>query len=186
MNIENVTVFGAGRIGGQIAFHAAFHGYKVVVFDVDQEAVNQAIERIRTMAARYMQDTGAQELEFDKAFGNLSYSFTMSDAARDADIIIEAIPNGFAIKKNFYQQLARIAPQRTLFAASSSATPAAELAGISGRPEQFLGFGLFLDIWKEKKIKITLFKETDVETFYSAAAFAEDLELVVLPVNFAE
>jgi len=84
MNIENITVFGAGTVGSQIAFHAAFYGYKVVVFVVDHQAVEEAKERFCGIAKRYMQEVGAQRIEVDKAIGNLSYSVIMSEAIRNA------------------------------------------------------------------------------------------------------
>lgn len=186
MNIENTTVFGAGKIGSQIAFHAAFCGYRVVVFDIDLLAIDQAKERIRVLSAQFMQDVGAQEFEISKAMRNITYSVNISEAIAAADAVIEAIPSDARIKSSFYRQLAVAAPRRTIFIAAFSHQPSVELAEASGRPEQFLGITFVPDIWKTKKVKITLFKDTDVTAFYAVASFAEGLGLAVLPIDIAE
>ena len=182
MTIENIAVFGAGRLGSQIAFHAAFRGFKVVVFEVDNQAACKARERIIGIATSYIRDLAAPEIIVSRALGNLSYSVNMSEAISNADLMIEALPSRPAIKKSFYQQIGAVAPRHTIFAACSSVL-AAELATCSGRPKRFLSFGFSLDIWRAESMKITAFGDSDTDAVYAAIAFMEELELAVLPIG---
>jgi hypothetical protein len=186
MHIQNITVFGAGRIGSQVAFHTAFHGFRVVVFDINDEAVAAAKERMRRLAEQYMGVFKAPELEIGRALGNLSYSVNMSESVTNADLVIEAIPRDAGIKSSFYRQLSNVAPDKTIFASSSSTLPSSACAADCGRPDRFMALQFSNEIWKERKAGLTIYKDTNVKAFYQVMAFLEAISLAVLPIHIPE
>jgi len=67
VNFHNVTVAGCGVLGSQIAFQTAFKGFRVNVYDINDEALEQAKERISKLKPRYREDLGASEEELNAA-----------------------------------------------------------------------------------------------------------------------
>lgn len=185
MKIEKIAVFGAGKVGSQVAFHAAFHGYSVVVFDINEQAVTRAKERMRDLAEIYRALPGVPEARTLKALENLSYSITLSEAIAEADLMIEAIPGDLGIKTGFYRQLSGVAPDKTIFAAACSALPNSEVVQASGRPDRFIAIHFNGDLWKNKATEITMLSATNVRVLYYAIAFAEAIGLSVSPVQNA-
>jgi 3-hydroxyacyl-CoA dehydrogenase len=182
MEIKNVTVFGAGKIGSQLAFMAAFNDYRVKIFDVSEAALATAREKLRDLATRYMQDHCAPEYKIDKALGNVSYSMTVSEAMDQADIAIEAIPGNTDIKTDFYRNLSGRAPDNAILITTSSVA-VNELAAESGHPQRFMGLRLVGTALNRKKAELSMLEDTDVKVFYHVIAFIESIGCEVLPIN---
>ncbi|EHO51791.1 3-hydroxyacyl-CoA dehydrogenase, NAD binding domain protein [Lentilactobacillus kisonensis F0435] len=88
MTIKNVTVAGSGVLGSQIAFQAAFKGFNVTVYDINEDAINKAKDRIRGLRHAYKTDIAATDAEFEKGLANIGYSWDLQQAVSDADLVI--------------------------------------------------------------------------------------------------
>ncbi|WP_352289882.1 3-hydroxyacyl-CoA dehydrogenase NAD-binding domain-containing protein, partial [Psychrobacter sp. GW64-MNA-CIBAN-0177] len=75
--------------------------------------------------------------QLDKTFDNLSYTSNLAEAVKDADLMIEAIPEIPKIKIEFYEKLAKLAPEKTIFATNTSTLLPSQFAESTGRPAQF-------------------------------------------------
>ena len=111
-SIHKVTVLGTGVLGSQIAFQTAFSGFDVVAYDISDEILEKAKSRFSSLAETYKQDgvAGAAEGKAEKALENLTYSSDLADAVKDADLVIEAIPEVLKLKQETYEKLAEVAP----------------------------------------------------------------------------
>ena len=105
VNFTHITVAGSGVLGYQIAVQAAFHGFKVVVYDINDEVLNKAKTKFADIAKRHQDDLGETSEQAKQAEQNLRYSSDLSAALKDADLLIEAVPEDVAIKKDFYQKV---------------------------------------------------------------------------------
>ena len=72
MKIKNVTVAGTGVLGSQIAFQTAFMGFGVSSYDINDEALNKAKERFKTLKERYVEDDYGTQEEVDAAYNRIS------------------------------------------------------------------------------------------------------------------
>ncbi|NMP24994.1 3-hydroxyacyl-CoA dehydrogenase NAD-binding domain-containing protein, partial [Sulfobacillus harzensis] len=120
MDIRRVMVAGSGVLGSQIAFQTAYHGYTVMVYDISGEALRKGRERMEVLAVRYAHDLKAPPSSIDEARGRMAFSSDLAEAVKNADLVIEAIPEILSVKQAFYQQLGRLAPANTIFATNSS------------------------------------------------------------------
>ncbi|KHF32398.1 putative 3-hydroxybutyryl-CoA dehydrogenase [Paenibacillus sp. P1XP2] len=120
MNYKNITVAGSGVLGSQIAYQTAFKGFQVTVYDINDEALERAKERISQLKPHYQADLGATQEEVEAAYGRMSFSSDLPQAVADADLVIEAIPEVVSIKTDFYASLGKAAPEKTIFATNSS------------------------------------------------------------------
>ena len=71
MEIERITVFGAGKIGSQLAFRAALYGYRMMLFDVHEAALLAARKKLQEISAQFMQDHYIPKYKIDKALERL-------------------------------------------------------------------------------------------------------------------
>lgn len=110
MNFKNVVVAGGGVLGSQIAFQSAFHGFNVTLYDINDEALEKVKERLNILKGRYLDDLDTTEEKVEQAYQSIQFSTSIPDAAKDADIVIEAIPEVVSIKTDFYKQLGESAP----------------------------------------------------------------------------
>lgn len=153
MTYKKVTIAGSGVLGSQIAFQTAFHGFEVNVYDINEEAINNAktrMENFKNVYGEYFNDTDRAE----KAFHSLNYFTHLGDAVQDADLVIEAVPERIEIKKSFYENLGAVAPEKTVFASNSSTLLPSQFAAFTGRPEKFLALHFANSIWKNNTAEI--------------------------------
>jgi 3-hydroxyacyl-CoA dehydrogenase len=183
MSIRNVTVFGSGVMGAQIAFQTAFHGFDVVVYDIKDEILEQAKEKFPCLGARYMHDINASREEVDAAVNRLSFTSDLAKAVKMADLCIEAIPENLQLKKDFYTQLGKVAPEKTIFTTNSSTLLPSQFAQETGRPERFLALHFANEIWKNNTAEIMGHPRTDGAIFDIVVKFAEDIGMVPLAIR---
>ncbi len=142
MDYKNITVAGSGVLGSQIAFQTAFKGFNVSVYDINDKALEKAKERFYQLKSAYQEDLGATKEEVDTAYNRLSFYSDLKQAVKEADLVIEAVPEVEKIKTDFYTKLAKAAPEKTVFASNSSTLLPSQFAEVTGRPEKILKFTL--------------------------------------------
>jgi len=182
MTYKNVTVAGSGVLGYQIAFQAAYHGFNVIVYDISDEALEQAKSKFNWMCKAFRKDLRATQEQLDTAFDNLSYTSDLAEAVKDADLMIEAIPEIPEIKVEFYEKLANLAPEKTVFATNTSTLLPSQFAESTGRPAQFLALHFANKIWMHNVAEIMGHPRTDPKVFDEVVAFATNIGMVPMPL----
>jgi 3-hydroxyacyl-CoA dehydrogenase len=183
MNYENITVAGSGVLGGQIAYQTAYNGFRVSVYDVSEEALGHAKERLISLKEDYKRDLGAMQRAVDEAFDRISFYSDLAQAVSNADLVIEAIPEVVHIKTDFYKELGRAAPGKTIFATNSSTLLPSQFAEATGRPEKFLALHFANSIWKNTTAEVMGHPGTDRKVFQDVIEFAKTIGMVVLPLH---
>lgn len=207
MEIKNVTVAGAGVLGSQIAFQTAFKGFNVTVWVRSDASIERAkpkfaglaqtyvdtLEAMKTDPAAYCRglaapDASAEELDALKAKANealASIRFTTSyeEAARDADLVIEAIAEDPAQKTAFYTELAAHLPERAIVVTNSSTLLPSMFAEATGRPEKYLALHFANQIWKNNTAEVMGHAGTAQEAFGAVVDFAAAIGMVPLPLH---
>lgn len=183
MNFKNITVAGSGVLGYQIAFQTAFHGFNVTVYDINDEVLEKAKAKFTNLSEAYKRDLNANEEQLNKTFQNLKYNSNLGEAVKDADLVIEAIPENPAIKISFYKELAKVAPEKTLFATNSSTLLPSMFAQATGRPEKFCALHFANTIWINNTAEIMGHAGTSSETFNAIVEFAKAIGMVTLPLH---
>ncbi|MGB2138765.1 MAG: 3-hydroxyacyl-CoA dehydrogenase [Psychrobacter sp.] len=182
MTYKNVTVAGSGVLGYQIAFQAAYHGFNVIVYDISDEVLEQAKSKFNWMCKAFRKDLRATQEQLDTAFDNLSYTSDLAEAVKDADLMIEAIPEIPEIKVEFYEKLANLAPEKTVFATNTSTLLPSQFAESTGRPAQFLALHFANKIWMHNVAEIMGHPRTDPKVFDEVVAFATNIGMVPMPL----
>ncbi|MFC7785387.1 3-hydroxyacyl-CoA dehydrogenase [Rossellomorea sp. GCM10028870] len=183
MNIKNVTVAGSGVLGSQIAFQTAFFGFNVSVYDINDEVLEKAKERFKALKPRYQQDLGATQEEVEAAYNRLTLFSDLRQAVKDADLVIEAVPEVINIKNEFYENLSAVAPKKTIFASNSSTMIPSQLAHVTDRPEKYLHLHFANEIWHRNTAEIMKHEGTNEEVFNDVVEFSKAIGMVALPMH---
>ncbi|WP_299781228.1 3-hydroxyacyl-CoA dehydrogenase [uncultured Formosa sp.] len=183
MNYKYVTVAGSGVLGYQIAFQTAFHGFNVTVYDINDDVLDKAKARFKTLCENYKTTLNATKEQLDATYKNLSYTSDLKVAVKDADLMIEAVPENPKIKIDFYEKLGQVAPKKTIFATNSSTLIPSQFAHATGRPTQFLALHFANKIWKYNTAEIMGHPETDPKVFNDVVAFGKAIGMLTLPLH---
>lgn len=183
MEFKKITVFGSGVLGAQIAYQAAFHKYDVTVFDLNDGLLEKAKTKFKEFGGKFREELGASIEETDNAMARFAYSTEIKEAVGNADLAIEAIPEDIKIKKEFYKELGKVAPEKTIFATNSSTLLPSQLAEETGRPEKFVALHFANEIWKHNTAEVMGHPGTKPEVFDAVASFAQKIGMVVIPLK---
>jgi 3-hydroxybutyryl-CoA dehydrogenase len=177
-SFRTVTVLGAGVLGAQIAFQTANHGFPVTVYDVDDGAVSRARGRLDAIVTRFSREVGDAEGAARSAAEGIALTTDLAGAVRDADLVIEAVPENLDLKRSVYAEIAGAAPARTVFATNSSTLLPSDLADATGRPDRFLALHFANHIWAQNTAEVMGTDRTDPEVVERVVAFAEAIGMV--------
>ncbi|SFB21975.1 3-hydroxybutyryl-CoA dehydrogenase [Lentibacillus halodurans] len=183
MDYQSITVAGSGVLGSQIAYQIAFEGFDVSVYDINDDAIKDAKERIANLKPRYQKAAKASEADVNAAYNRISFHTDLSESARNADLVIEAIPEVVDIKTDFYKELGQVTPEKTVFATNSSTLMPSQFAEATGRPAKFLALHFANEIWKNNTAEIMKHQGTDPEVFDDVIKFAKAIGMVALPLH---
>ena len=182
-NIEQVTVAGGGVLGSQIAYQCAFKGKNITVYDIGDDAVAAARERVKALRTAYKRDIKATDEQFDAGLGRMSFTTDLSEAVKNANLVIEAIPEKPSIKHDFYQSLAKLAPENTIFASNSSTYVPSTFASDTGRPDKFLNLHFANQIWLMNTAEIMGTDQTDPDIYNQIVSFAREIGMVPIQLH---
>ena len=135
--IKKVAVVGAGTMGHGIAEVCAIHGYEVVLIDVSDDILRSALEKVK-WSLEGLAKRGLVRESTDAILTRIKPT-TSYEQARDVDLVIEAVVENTAVKKEVFERLDQIVKANAVFTTNTSTIPISELASATNRPEKFVG-----------------------------------------------
>ena len=181
--ISTVTVIGAGVLGGQIAWHSAFKGKHVMVFDINQEGLDVCQARQQGYADTYLSDVGASVDDIVATRARLCFTTDLATAVAESDLVIEAVPEIPEIKTSLYTDMAALLPPHTLIATNTSTLLPSMFAEATGRPEKFCSLHFANHIWLSNLTEIMAHETTDRVTVKRLVQFSIEIGMVPIPVR---
>ena len=174
MNIRKVFIMGAGVMGSGIAQVMAQAGYSVTMQDISDEFIQKALNGIEQSLGRVVRKGTISEEEKASIVSRISTTTDLS-GAKDADLVIEAIPEELELKSDAFMKLDSICPERTILASNTSALPISALAATTKRQPDFLGIHFMNPVPVMKGVELIRCRHTSDETFQTCKAFVESL-----------
>jgi 3-hydroxybutyryl-CoA dehydrogenase len=135
--LKTVLVLGAGTMGSRISLGCALHGYDVVVYDVSEDALKGMEFRHQMMGHMWAEEGQTTQEEVEEAVGRIRVSADAAEAAADADLLIEAVPERLALKHEVYRQFEKLCPERTVFVSNTSSLLVSEMEASVKRKDRF-------------------------------------------------
>jgi 3-hydroxyacyl-CoA dehydrogenase len=182
MYIFKAGVVGAGTMGGEIAQVITYAGLPVVMKDIDQKMLDAGMEQIRSIYQGRV-DKGKMSAsdmasKLDLVTPTLSY-----DEFSDVDIVIEAVPEKMAIKKQVFQELEEVCPEQAIFASNTSALSISEMGAVTDKPHKVIGMHFFNPAHVMKLVEVIPGLDTGQETQDDVVMFSETLRKIPVVVQ---
>jgi 3-hydroxyacyl-CoA dehydrogenase len=175
--IKSTALIGAGTMGGGIAMNFANVGIPVKVLELSQEALDKGLGVVRKNYAGTVSKGRLSQEEMDKRMA-LFQGVTSYDALKDADIVIEAVFEDMAVKKQVFEKLDKICKPGAILASNTSTLDVNEIAAMTSRPESVLGLHFFSPANVMKLLEVVRAAKTSKETLATAMKLSKTIRKV--------
>jgi 3-hydroxybutyryl-CoA dehydrogenase len=163
-DVKTVAVIGAGIMGRGIAHAAAVGGYRTILEDLLPNALRKAETEIRANLDQAVELGKVSAGAADAAFGRLEYAASVEQAAREADLVIEAVPEEMESKIEIFTLLDKICRPTTILASNTSSLSITEIASVTYRAKKCIGMHFFNPVHKMRLLEVVRALETDDDT----------------------
>lgn len=182
MEIKTVGVIGAGTMGRGIAYAAAFGGYRTVLEDVSPEMLKQGSDYISQALEEGVARGKVTADQKTKALANLTTARSVEDLCREADLLIEAVPEEMEVKLEIFTIFDKFAKPDAIMASNTSSLSITEMASITFRAENCIGMHFFNPVPKMKLLEIVRALETSEATLQACVEVGRRMgkEIVVI------
>ena len=173
--IRQVAVIGTGTMGRGIAYLAAVAGYETVIHDVESDALDAAKANIESTLRKGVEKGKVDAAAADAASKRIRLASDLEPAVREADLIIEAVPEDFDLKRNLFSQADLFCGEETILTSNTSSISITQLAGAVERRDRFAGMHFFNPPHAMKLIEIVRGERTSDDTIAEIRAVAEKM-----------
>ncbi len=182
MYIFKAAVVGAGTMGGEIAQVISYSGLPVILKDVDPAMLDRGMHTVRRIYQGRVDKGKMSAGEMESKLSLVEPALTY-DGFGDVDIVIEAVPEQMAVKKQVLSELDAACPETTIFGSNTSALSISEMAAATRRPGKVIGVHFFNPAHVMKLVEVIPGLETTQETVDDVIMFAESLRKLPIVVQ---
>ena len=180
--ISRVGVVGSGTMGGGIAMNMVNVGIPVTIVEVKQEALDRGLGVIRRNYENTARKGRISPADVEQRMGLITGSLDLADLA-DCDLVIEAVFENMAVKKELFRRLDVIAKPGAILASNTSALDLNEIAAVTGRPESVIGLHFFSPANVMKLLEVVRGDRTSKEVIKTGMSLAKRINKVAVLVG---
>ena len=180
--VHTIAVIGAGTMGRGIAHAAALGGYRTILEDILPTTLRKAETEIRANLDQAVELGKVTKAGAEEALSRLEYASSVEQAAREADLVIEAVPEEMESKLEIFTLLDKVCRPTTMIASNTSSLSITEISSVTYRARKCVGMHFFNPVHKMKLLEIVRALEPDDETLAAAVAVGNRMgkEVVVI------
>jgi len=143
MDIKKIAVLGAGQMGNGIAHVCAQSGYEVKMRDIEQQFLDKGLATIKGNLDRMLKKSKITQADADATLRRIKCVLDLKEAVKDADLVIEAIPEIVKLKLDTWKEVDAAAPANAILASNTSSISITQMAAVTKRPQKFIGMHFF-------------------------------------------
>lgn len=181
--IRQITVIGSGTMGRGIAYLAATSGYQTFINDVEHDLLISAVRSLESLLAKGVEKGKISADDAAAARERIQISTDVESAARGADLIVEAVPEDFELKKDLFAQVDLFCGAETILASNTSSISITALAGSVERRDRFAGMHFFNPPHVMRLIELVSGERTSQGTIDELREVAETMGRVPIVVR---
>ena len=170
-------------MGNGIAHVFAMNRIPVNLIETKQEFADKAMATIDKNLERMVSKEKISAEDKVTTLDSINATLSIAEGVKDVDLIVEAVPENFDIKKSVWEAVEANAQDHAIFASNTSSISITKLAALTGRPEKFIGMHFFNPVPVMKLVEIVRGLETDDETYNVVEKTSKLLAKVPVPVN---
>lgn len=181
--VRTVAVIGAGIMGRGIAHAAALGGYRTILEDLLPNALRKAETEIRANLDQAVELGKVNAADADAAFSRLEFAGSVDQAARQADLVIEAVPDEMESKMEIFLMLDKFCRPTTILASNTSSFSVSEIASVTYRAKKCVGMRFSNPVYQMKLLEIVRALETDDDTLAAVVEVAKRMSKEVAVIK---
>ena len=181
--VKTIAVIGAGIMGRGIAQVAALGGYRTLLEDVVPAALRKAESELRANLDKAVELKKVSSQDAEAAIERLEYAGSVEEAAREADLVIEAVPEEMESKIEIFTLLDKICRPETILASNTSSLSITEIASVTYRAKKCVGMHFFNPVHKMKLLEVVRALDTDDETIAAATEVGRRMQKEVVVIR---
>ncbi|MCM3244976.1 3-hydroxyacyl-CoA dehydrogenase [Cytobacillus firmus] len=181
--MNTITVVGSGVMGKGIAYTCAISGFEVYLNDINLEIIDKAKNDIYSLLEGSLQKGFISEDQYGKAKDRLHFETDLEAAAKNADLVIEAVLEKIELKIDIFKKLDSICSPETILATNTSTMSPTEIGAQTSRPDKVVAMHFFNPVHKMKLIEIIRGLETSDDTVRMVKEVGEKLKKETVEVN---
>jgi 3-hydroxybutyryl-CoA dehydrogenase len=175
MEVRNLSVIGAGLMGTGIAHVSALGGIHTTLVDISLEILEKALATIKGRLQKGVELKRIDQEMMEQALSRLKLEVDLEKAIREAEMVIEAVPEKIGLKLEIFQKMNQLCKEETIFASNTSALSITEMAAVTGRPEKCIGMHFFNPVHLMRLVEIVRGLETSDDTYQITKSVAESM-----------
>ena len=183
--VRTVAVIGAGITGRGIAHAAALGGYRTILEDLLPNALRKAETEIRAHLDQAVERGKVDATGADAAFSRIEYAGSVDQAAREADLVIESVPDEMESKIEIFTMLDKFCRPTTILALNTSSLSVTEIASVTYRARKCVGMRFVNPVHQMKLLEIVRTLETDDDTLAAVVEVGKRMGKEVLVIKEA-
>lgn len=160
-------------MGSLVAGHCVQNGKTVCLYDVSQQALESAVERIRSSLAERLERDAAES-----AMARLHPCASLAECLAGAELVLENVPEDLELKRQVFAEIDRLAPPQALIGTNSSSIPPSRIANATKRPDKFYNAN-----FSAPAVEVMGHAGTSEETLTAVEAFLTSVGMVPLRVK---
>jgi len=183
--VQTLGIVGSGQMGAGIGQVAAQAGFSVVLYDVTPQIVNRSLENVQRGLIRLTERGKLPEEEQRAILGRLRGTANLHDM-RDVDLVIEAAPEDYEIKKAIFQELDQVARPEVILASNTSSISLTQLGAVTKRPGKVIGMHFMNPPVVMQLVEIVRGLATEDETYQVVDSLAKKMgKTTILAKDYA-
>ena len=183
MEIRTVAVIGAGTMGAGIAQVCAQSGWKTNLFDAFPDGLERGMKNIDSFWDKGIARGKTTKEQKEEWTTNLFPVSELSEAVKDADMVIEAVPEIMELKCEIFKSLGSLTKQECILGTNTSSLSISKIAEASGKPEKVIGMHFFNPVPIMKLLELIKHDSCSSETIDSAKTAGEKMGKTTILVN---
>jgi enoyl-CoA hydratase/3-hydroxyacyl-CoA dehydrogenase len=174
-DIKTIAVLGAGTMGHGIAEVAALAGYTVKMRDINEDLVKKGYDQIAWSLKKLAEKGTIPQQKADRSLKLITPVVDLKEAVKEADIVIEAVPEIMKLKIETFKEIDKLAPKHAILASNTSSLSISELSRATKRPERVVGMHFFSPVVRMALVEVIKGANTSDETMQLITELSQKL-----------
>lgn len=180
--VKNVTIIGVGTQGAQIAFRSAVYGKSVVAYDISDDMLQKTDEKIKGWLEKYVKEERLNDAGAKESYERIKYTTDLKESLKDADLVIEVVPERLQLKQRVWEEIDQLAPEKTLLTSNSSSLKSSSIGQNVKRKDKTFNINFMTPV-EDDLVEVMWNSNTTEETKKGAMEYLNSLKLVPIVTN---
>lgn len=181
--IRKIAVIGTGTLGTQIAVQAAHFGCQVAAYDADKESFARSHKDLKSVFDKTSTPPLFTPELWEEEARKVRLCDEMGDAVKDAELVVEAVPEDIELKRKVFSQIDQLAPRDALLATNSSSIPISKIESATNRPEKCLNLHFYFPVLGTNIVDVMGGTKTTEEVLERGKAWVRSIGCIPLTVK---